>query len=151
MMPLKQISFEVLADPIPLARSRFANGRAYLPERSRSYRKILQDAAKIVMSNFEPLTGALYCRLVFYRKFEPTVRNYGDSDNLLKAVLDAFNGLIFGDDSQLIDISVVKCTDKAEPRVVAEFGTVDCKNLPPIEPSENPNASVWRTSLKRIL
>lgn len=147
MMSLKRISFEVLADPIPLARPRFANGHAYLPERSRAYRKILQDAAKAVMRNFEPLTGALYCRLAFYRKFKPTVRNYGDGDNLLKAVFDAFNGLIFNDDSQLVDISVVKCTDKAEPRVAVEFGTVDCKNLPPIEPSENPAVSIWQTRL----
>lgn len=148
MTSLKRITFEVLVDPVPLARPRFANGHAYLPERSRAYRKILQDAAKRVMSHFEPLTGALYCRLAFYRKFKPTVRNFGDADNLLKAVCDAFNGILFNDDSQLVDISVMKFTDKAEPRIAVEFGTVDSKNLPPIEPSENPNVSVWKASLK---
>ena len=127
MKTLNRIAFEVFADPIPLARPRFANGHAYLPERSRAYREILQGAAKNAMRNVKPLAGALYCRLAFYRKFKPTVRNFGDADNLLKAILDAFNGIIFGDDSQLVDISVRKFTDKAEPRVAVEFGTIDRK------------------------
>ena len=125
MVVMRYLRFEVLVDPVPLARPRFANGRVYLPQRSRDYRKILQQAAKIAMCGYEPMLGKLFCRLTFYRKFNPTTRNFGDCDNHVKATLDALNGICYVDDSQIISGSFSKQTDKAEPHVVIEVGDIE--------------------------
>lgn len=124
-MLMRYLKFEVLVDPVPLARPRFAHGRVYLPQRSREYRKILQRAARIAMCGQEPMIGDLFCRLFFYRKFKPTTRNFGDADNHVKATLDALNGICYVDDSQIISGSYSKHTDKAEPHVVIEVGAID--------------------------
>lgn len=125
MVVMRYLKFEVLVDPVPLARPRFARGRVYLPQRSREYRKILQRAAKIAMCGYEPMLGKLFCRLTFYRKFNPTTRNFGDADNHVKATLDALNGILYADDSQIVSGSYSKYTDKAEPRVVIEVGAIE--------------------------
>ena len=124
MFELKKIVFEVLTEPVPLARPRFARGRVYLPQKSRDYRKILQNSARSAMDNFKPLTGALFCHLNFYRKFKATSRNYGDLDNHVKAVLDALNGICYVDDAQIVEFSGTKHTDKVEPRIEIEIGAV---------------------------
>ena len=125
MAELKRIAFEVLVNPIPLARPRFSRGRSvYLPKRSREYRQILQQAASVAMAKSEPLTGELFCRLNFYRKFKLNCRNFGDIDNHIKAILDALNGICYKDDSQIVTVTASKHTDK-EPRVAIEIGCVD--------------------------
>lgn len=45
MFMMRYLKFEVLVDPVPLARPRFARGRVYLPKRSRAS-----------LSKSEPLT-----------------------------------------------------------------------------------------------
>ena len=124
MMTLKRISFEVLTEPIPLARPRVVHGHAYLPARSRDYRTVIQQAAQVAMNQFEPMTGRLFCNLEFYRKFKDDARNFGDADNHLKAILDALNGIVYHDDAQIVDIAVKKRQDKTEPRVVVDIGCV---------------------------
>ena len=42
--------------------------------------------------------------LNFYKPRKPTAKNYGDVDNLAKGVLDACNGIIFADDSQIVEL-----------------------------------------------
>ncbi|MBO4780071.1 MAG: RusA family crossover junction endodeoxyribonuclease [Selenomonadaceae bacterium] len=122
-MAMQGIKFEILTDPIPLARPRVTKGHAYLPKRSRDYRAVVQQAAKAAMGACEPLTGSLSCRLTFYRKFNPTVRNFGDLDNHVKAVLDALtDGICYGDDAQIVDIHASKRQDKAKPRVEVFIG-----------------------------
>lgn len=114
------MKFEVLGEPIPLARARFGRGRAYLPKRSREYRCRLAEAAVEALSGHEPLTGELSCRIEIYRKYKRTARTYGDVDNHIKAALDGMQGIIFADDKQVVEISAVKHTDKARPRLVVE-------------------------------
>ncbi len=46
----------------------------------------------------------------------PVGRNVGDVDNLAKAVLDACNGILYRDDSQVIHLGVVK-TYSSKPGV----------------------------------
>lgn len=124
MFELKKISFEVMTEPIPLARPRVVRGHAYLPSRSRDYKQILQQAASYVMRNWQPLTGELFCRLNFYRKFNTSSRRFGDIDNHVKAILDALNGIVFVDDAQIISILANKHTDRSEPRIEIEISTV---------------------------
>lgn len=115
--------FTIDADPVPLARPRFANGRTYLPEKSRKYRKIIQDSVKAQLKpNFKPLEGEIICRLKFYRKFNPSSQRFGDLDNHVKAVLDATQNLLFKNDSQVISITAEKFQD-TEPHTVISFKT----------------------------
>jgi Holliday junction resolvase RusA-like endonuclease len=53
---------------------------------------------------------ALFCTL--YRP-----RRAGDADNALKALLDALNGLLWVDDSQIEELHLWRRDDKARPRV----------------------------------
>lgn len=127
MFTLRKIVLVLMVDAVPLGRARFSRGHVYVPQRSRDYRKVLQTAARQAMSvlNAPPMEGELYARLSVYRKFNATSRNFGDLDNHAKAICDAFNGLIYRDDSQIIAVQLTKHTDKTSPRVVAEFGDVD--------------------------
>lgn len=129
MLSLKRISFEVLAEPVPLARPRVVRGHAYLPKRSRDYREIIQQAARIAMRHFAPMDGELFCRLTFYRKFKPTARNFGDVDNHVKAILDALNGICYKDDAQVAHIIADKRLDKDEPRVAVDIALVGFENV----------------------
>ena len=131
MLSLKRISFEVLTEPVPLARPRVTKKGTFLPPRSRAYRAVIQQAAQVAMNHFEPMTGALFCNLEFYRKFKDTARNYGDADNHLKAILDALNGIVYLDDAQIVDISVKKRQDKAEQRIVVDIGCVGYEQFKP--------------------
>lgn len=107
---------EIPADPIPLARPRFSGRRAYLPERSRKYRQVIQSAVQSQLTDFFPFEGDLICQLKFYRKFRPSSRRFGDLDNHVKAVLDATQGILFADDSQIVSLSAEKFQDTKRPR-----------------------------------
>ena len=117
------LTFEILADPIPLSRPKFSGHRAYLPARSREYRELVQVVVQSIMRSrhIAPLTGELNCRLSFYRRFKTTARNFGDIDNHVKAILDALNGLLFHDDAQIVSLTAEKFTDRNRPRTVIAF------------------------------
>jgi Holliday junction resolvase RusA-like endonuclease len=52
---------------------------------------------------------------VIINVFRPQKR--GDLDNILKATLDSFNGLLYDDDSQIVKIIAMRSDDKLNPRV----------------------------------
>lgn len=54
----------------------------------------------------------------FYRKRKPTSRS--DIDNMIKAILDSCNGIVFEDDSQVVEIHCRKLQSD-NPRAVAIF------------------------------
>lgn len=127
----KRILLTVPIEPVPLARPRFSRGRAYLPKRSQDFRQAIQEVASIAMDSLEPFTDALFCRLAFYRKFKPTARNFGDCDNLVKAIFDALNGICYRDDAQIVDVRAIKRQDKDEPRVVIDIGCIGFEKKSP--------------------
>jgi Holliday junction resolvase RusA-like endonuclease len=93
------VAFVVRGHPVPLQRSRTSSGRHYLPKRSRDYRSLVQVewmAAGRPSLGSAPFTLSAH----FYG-----ARANADLDNLVKAILDALNGLAFGDDSQLACLS----------------------------------------------
>lgn len=65
-----------------------------------------------------PLTGNLAVGCIFYR---PT-RRVVDGDNLLKHVLDAANGAVFRDDSQVTRLFADVELDRMNPRTVVVIG-----------------------------
>ncbi|WP_313429611.1 RusA family crossover junction endodeoxyribonuclease [Siminovitchia terrae] len=129
------VEFTVLGHAVAQGRPRAGktfSGRTVLydPSKSRSYK----EHVRLVASQNAPaslLTGAIKVRLVIYREtlksFSKRKRELAESgllrpvtkpdlDNHAKSVLDACNGIIYKDDSQIVDLSVSKFYSE-NPRV----------------------------------
>ena len=119
------IKIVVDGEPIPAARPRFGQGRAYQPPRNREYRDRIRTAARAAMFEAAPLMCPLKANVKLYRHFQPTARNFGDVDNHLKAIFDGLNGICFGDDAQIVEVTAAKHTDKTNPRVEIELFPID--------------------------
>lgn len=113
---MEQIKILVPAEPIPLARVRFSGRHCYQPKRNREYREVVQRAARSAMGGREPMTGEVSATIKLYRRYKPTARNFGDCDNHAKAILDAINSIVFGDDKQVVRLCAEKLQDKQRPR-----------------------------------
>lgn len=118
---MEQIKILVPEEPIPAARPRFAAGHAYQPKRNRDFRAVVQQVARAMMSEREPLKGELSVFLKLYRKYRTCTRIFGDVDNHAKAILDALNGICYVDDSQIARCVIEKHTDKEFPRAEIEL------------------------------
>ena len=119
---MKQVHVVIPGQPVGKGRPRFGNGRAYTPAKTRDYEKKISNAAYIEMAELEP--AATPVRLVILAQFEipkswakwrkeaATVGAYRpgrpDIDNIAKAVLDAFNGIVYVDDAQVYDLQIKK-------------------------------------------
>ena len=121
----------VYGEPVPQGRPKFVrignHVHTYDPEKSRSYKQLVrfwvtQHLKKI--DGFKPYENALCVDLTFYLGIptswskqkriqasqgviRPIVRN-GDIDNMVKAILDANNGLLWVDDAIITDLSARK-------------------------------------------
>jgi Holliday junction resolvase RusA-like endonuclease len=112
------MTVELLGEPRGKGRPRFVRrtGHAYTPEKTASYEAMLRHEAAITMAGRRPLEGALRVLVVAYfgvpqswsaKKraaalagvIRPTKRP--DLDNVVK-MLDAFNGVIWIDDAQVV-------------------------------------------------
>ena len=105
--------------PIPLGRPRLntTNRGRYLPKSNVEFREKLQ---WILRSAFpgKPFENPLSVTLHFYKPTKTTAKNYGDVDNLAKAVLDAGNGILWLDDSQIVELHGYK--HKGEGKIEME-------------------------------
>lgn len=119
---MKQVHIVIPGQPVGKGRPRFGKGRAYTPAKTRDYEKKLATAARLEMADAEP--AATPVRLVILAQFEipkswakwrkeaATVGAYRpgrpDIDNIAKAVLDAFNEIVYLDDAQVYDLQIKK-------------------------------------------
>lgn len=96
--------------PVPLGRPRVntSNRGRYLPKRSQDFRENLQWLLLNETKIGKPFKKPLKVELHFYKPLKTTVRKYGDIDNLVKAVLDACNGILWLDDSQIVELHCYK-------------------------------------------
>ena len=128
------IKFTVFGEPTAQGRPRFAviNGHAiaYDPAKSRDYKQAVKAAAlpvkpKALLDGPLQLTVMIYkslpksmCRLsrakAMAQEIQPTTKP--DIDNVVKAVCDSLNKLIWYDDSQIVTMYVSKWYSD-EPRV----------------------------------
>ena len=116
------MKFIVEVEPLPQPRPRFSRyGGVYFPKAFQEYKATISKAAVLAMQGLEPMTGELKAVLKFYRKYKRISRRYGDCDNLSKAVLDACNGIVYADDSQIISVVSTKHTDKDNPHIEIEI------------------------------
>ena len=85
------------------------SSRAYTPKNTREYVNAIRAAVKEYWGDREKLGGAVaVCISANFQLPKRTVRIFHtqrpDADNIAKACLDAMNGVIFGDDAQVIDL-----------------------------------------------
>ena len=121
------VTFTVPGQPVAKGRPKFARQagfvRAYTPEKTVAYETLVKLAAGEAMAGDPPMQGPLSLMLRLYLAipksttkrdraaivagyFLPTKKP--DIDNVLKAVTDAMNGIVYEDDAQLVTVMVVK-------------------------------------------
>lgn len=111
---LEEIKITVQGNPVPKARPRFGNGRAYTPKRTKDY----ENKIKALLKE-QNIHGPLEVQInaVFQRPKRLLPKKYPDGlilhtkrpdlDNIVKAVLDALNKTI-KDDAQVCTIHAYK-------------------------------------------
>jgi len=106
------MNLEIKILPIPMERQRVTKkGKCYTPERSILFRKLFQNKLiKQLPDDWTPTPKNISLDIgVFKNCKSPTSKNYGDVDNLAKAIMDAMNGIVYLDDSQVVSLSIDKC------------------------------------------
>ena len=125
------IVVELPGEPIGKGRPRFRpvttkTGRsfvnAYTPAKTRSYERALAITAKTAMRGQRPLSGPLAVTVTAFMTIPASwsakkrdaalagaVRpGRPDVDNIFKGAADALNGIVFDDDSQIVDARIMK-------------------------------------------
>lgn len=123
------ISFIVEGNPVPQARPRFTRqGHAYNSDKCKTYREHVALAAKTAMCGRGPISKKTPVRvLVAVFRARPKRTTNGDApttrpdiDNYAKMILDALNGIVFEDDSQVCEMTVLKKYGLPHVRIIAE-------------------------------
>ena len=97
------IQFEVDGRPVPKARPRVINGHPYTPKTTRDWEELVGWQAKIAMAGKPPLEAELGVTLYFRG-----AHGSADLDNLVKAVLDGMNGIVYRDDKLISKLTAEK-------------------------------------------
>lgn len=135
----KTIQFVARVEPKPKLRPRFGRARiggrevvrTYTPKKTVDFEMAVRVAALRAMLGAKPLAGPLFARVDCYlpipKSWTKAAREAAragslypvskpDLDNFKKAVFDAMNGVVFVDDSQIVD-DAGKKRYADEPRV----------------------------------
>ena len=103
--------------PIPKGRPRFYGGHAVTPEKTRKYEKLIRDSWTHGIIDSEHIYVDMLFKMPIPQSYSKKKQaalvdaphaKKPDLDNLVKAVLDALNGVAFEDDSRICSISAVK-------------------------------------------
>lgn len=106
--------------PIGKQRVRVTRNGTYTPPKTKEFQEQIRWMTK--QQGVEYLTGALQCTIraefAVPKSYSKKKRkellerwfhtNKPDADNIAKAVLDALNGLLYEDDSQVVDLNIYK-------------------------------------------
>lgn len=115
------LSFVVPGVPVPKGRPRVVRGHTFTPKRTTAYEAKVSWAALVARRNatrsgiaWDLGAESFRVTLVVFAKD----RRRTDVDNIEKGILDACNGILWNDDSQVDDLRTVRTVDKGNPRVV---------------------------------
>jgi len=121
------VNFEVPGDPVPKGRPRFARRgtfvQTYTDSKTIEYETRVATLARLAIGSSEPLKGHLtvylylrYAVPASYTKKRVEACLNGleypkrvDLDNCYKSITDAMNGIIYADDSQIVEAHILKC------------------------------------------
>lgn len=111
------INIVVKGNPIPKARPRVISGGriTYTPHRTKAWEETVGWVAKEVMNGHAPISIAdpIEVEMIFFRESAHAC----DVDNLIKAVMDGLEGVVFENDRQVCRLTGEKRLDKLNPRV----------------------------------
>ena len=121
------VTFKVDGDPVGKQRARYAKRgnfvQTYTPDKTRNYESSIKEAAIQAMGSNEiletPVNLYLYIRAPIpkslpKKRLEACLNGLEkpikkpDASNVLKSVEDAMNGVVYKDDSQIVNIHVTK-------------------------------------------
>lgn len=121
----------VEGEPKGKGRPRFTrSGHAYTPDATRQYEHLIAVRAREAMRGLPPIVKPTAIRMTIVATFRVPVSwpkkrrtaalqgvlhhtHKPDVDNVTKAVCDALNGIVYEDDSQVVDIKVTKTYGEA--------------------------------------
>ena len=101
-------------DPVPKGRPRMTRGgHVYTPAKTSRAESIVASAASAAMGKKQPMEGALKALFVFTFKRPKSNKTVNhtqrpDLDNCVKLVTDAINGIVYVDDSQIVQFESIK-------------------------------------------
>lgn len=135
------IEFFVPGKAVGKGRPRFTrSGHAYTPATTREYEKRVQVAYRLAEAHRGPsdarmraslhVSAAIPVSWTRKKKAEALEGKISpgkpDIDNIVKAIFDACNGLVFVDDAQIVDLTATKKYGPAEEEgVTVRFETID--------------------------
>lgn len=110
----KRYTFFIPGRPVPWARARVSSrGQFFTPSKQRLYRLSL--ASVFSRRVRDPIEGPVFVTIRVQllrpksnKTLLPMTRNTSDADNWAKMILDAGNGLLWKDDSQVVVLEVSK-------------------------------------------
>lgn len=117
---MKKVHFTIRGDPVPMQRHRTTKkGRVYSPSSStqQKFRSTVQEVLKLNGSSVFPFFSASekVKLIVAFQLKHPKHphkgrkgRMGGDVDNYVKFVMDAINGVVYDDDSQVVILQAMK-------------------------------------------
>ena len=132
-----EIRFNIDGSPVGKSRPRFTKGgRAYTPNKTRNYEEQVAIAAdkamKGVKYNDAPVTAFMIAYMEIPKSYSDARRQRcmkgehmptrPDVDNIIKAVLDGCNGIIYKDDRFVYDVRCIRRYDDGKgPRLDVIF------------------------------
>lgn len=122
---MNNIKFDVPGEPVAKGRPRFvrATGKAITPEKTARYEQLVQLSYMQQVGQSVMLEGPLSANITAYFAIPKSVSNRKkqqmlegnvyptkkpDTDNLAKIILDSLNGFAYGDDKDIVRLSVKK-------------------------------------------
>lgn len=125
--PLRRVVFAIPGQPVAKGRPKFARQgsfvRTYTPEKTATYEKLVKLAATQAMSGRPPIEGPVELWLDINLQIPASwskkrqrdaaaglvaATKKPDADNVLKAVKDGMNGIVWLDDAQAVEYRISK-------------------------------------------
>lgn len=110
---MTRFDFNIKLTPVPKGRPRFTRtGRVYTPAKTDHYERCAKSLMRAECGPRDPIMGGIAVKMEFLMERPKRSTHWypsrADLDNLIKAIWDAANGVVWKDDTQVIEIHARK-------------------------------------------